>query len=213
MIRTNVVKLTVIKAVAYRQKLTAGGSGITILRPDETQPGIASISNSTGEPIPAKNTNTKKYPIEAFKEAMELTNGMPFKKQKSVKVTKDMLVEAVEEKKEPEEVAINEDAYNKILKKYTDKNGKFSYELMNKDFIRFAKSSSVVRDMLAENKTLAAIRNYIVSNKFRNITDNPKLTDKEIKAIVKLLDEIYPKGIFKELDAELRKMIKVQKKK
>ena len=32
MIRTDTVQLTVIPAVAYRQKLTAGGSGIVILR-------------------------------------------------------------------------------------------------------------------------------------------------------------------------------------
>ncbi len=59
MIRTNVVKLATIPAIAFRQKLTAGGSGITILRPDVKQPGIASISTKTGEAIPAKNTDVK----------------------------------------------------------------------------------------------------------------------------------------------------------
>lgn len=34
MIRTNVVKLSVIKGIAYRQKLPAGGSGIVIIRED-----------------------------------------------------------------------------------------------------------------------------------------------------------------------------------
>ena len=41
MVRTDIVELTVIDAVAFRQKLTAGGSGITILRYDAEQPGIA----------------------------------------------------------------------------------------------------------------------------------------------------------------------------
>ena len=40
MIRTNVVNLTVIPAIAYRQKLPSGGSGVTILRYAVEQPGI-----------------------------------------------------------------------------------------------------------------------------------------------------------------------------
>ena len=55
MIRTDTVTLTVIPAVAFRQKLPAGGSGVTILRYDAKQPGIASISKTSGEPIPAAN--------------------------------------------------------------------------------------------------------------------------------------------------------------
>lgn len=51
MIRTNVVLLSVIKAVAYRQKLMTGGSGIVIIRGDASQPGIASISKTSGEAI------------------------------------------------------------------------------------------------------------------------------------------------------------------
>ena len=51
MIRTNVVSLSVIKAVAYRQKLMTGGSGIVIIREDASQPGIASISKTSGEAI------------------------------------------------------------------------------------------------------------------------------------------------------------------
>ena len=52
MIRTDVVNLTVIEAVAFRQKLTAGGSGVTIFRYGIDQPGIASISKTSGEAIP-----------------------------------------------------------------------------------------------------------------------------------------------------------------
>ena len=66
MIRTNVVELTTIKAFAYRQKLKAGDNSILIYRPDVKQPGIASISKSTGEPVIAKNTNLEKFPLEAF---------------------------------------------------------------------------------------------------------------------------------------------------
>ena len=67
MIRTDTVNLTVISAVAFRQKLTAGGSGVTVLRYDTKQPGIASISKTSGDAIPAANTPVDLYPMEAFK--------------------------------------------------------------------------------------------------------------------------------------------------
>ena len=48
MIRTEIVELTTIKAIAFRQKLMAGGAGVTVLRYDYDQPGIASISKTSG---------------------------------------------------------------------------------------------------------------------------------------------------------------------
>ena len=215
MIRTSAVKLTVIPAVAYRQKLTVGGSGIMILRPDYKQPGIASISTKTGEAIPAVNTNVKKYPLEAFKEAMDLTRGLPYKKQGNIKVNKDMVLETAEDvaEKVEEEVIVDSAEYQMIVDHYSDKNGKLSYDIMNKDFIKFAKSSSVVRDMITERKSAAAIRNYIVSNKFRNITGNHDLDSKQLKKITELLDEVSPKSVYKDIDAEVRKMLKTNKRK
>lgn len=213
MIRTNAVQLTVIPAVAYRQKLMSGGSGITILRPDAKQPGIASISKTSGKAIPAVNTDTALYPEEAFEEAMDLTRGLPYRKQNGIKVTKDMVIQPEEEKEQPEEnIMIDTFEYQKILDAYCDKNGKFSYDLLNKDLIRFAKSSSIVRTMVAEQRSAASIRNYVVSNKFKNITGDDELTSKELKAITELLDEIEPKGVFREFNSEIRKMLSVRKK-
>ncbi|MBQ1566558.1 MAG: hypothetical protein IIZ80_01555, partial [Erysipelotrichaceae bacterium] len=74
------------------------------------------------------------------------------------------------------------------------------------------KSSSVVRDMVAEGKSAAAIRNYVISNKIRNITGNDKLTSKQLKKIVELLDEVSPKGVYKELDSEIRRMLTANNK-
>ena len=86
MVRTNVVALNSVPGVAYRQKLPAGGSGIVILREDFEQPGIASISKTSGEAIPSTNTPKELYPQEAFQEAISLTAGLPYKKQGAVKL-------------------------------------------------------------------------------------------------------------------------------
>lgn len=210
MLRTKSVKLKTIPAMAFRMK-TADGPSITIQRADTQQPGISSLSKTSGQAVPSANTNLKLYPMEAFEEAIKLTNGLPYKKQKGVKVTKEM----VKEKKEKpiEEVIIDSEEYLKIVDKYSDKNGKLSYDLINKDFIKFAKSSSVVRKMIEEGTTAAKLRNYIVANKIGNITGNHDLDDKQIKKMVELLDETYPKGVFKELNDEIRKMLAANKKK
>ena len=207
MIRTETVSLKTIPAVAYRQKIPAGGSGIVILRRDKDQPGIASISKTSGEAIPTGNTSKSLYPDEAFREAIALTEGLPYKKRSapSPKETKPV------KEKEPEtelEVIIDSDDYNKIVEAYTDKTGKFSYKLLNKDLIKFINSSSIARKMIAEKKGEDEIRLYAVGSKFRGITKNHDLTDDQVLKIAELLDEISPKGIFREFNDELRKKIK-----
>ena len=210
MLRTKSVKLKTIPAMAFRMK-TADGPSITIQRADYKAAGIASISKTSGKPIISANTNLKYYPEEAFEEAIKLTNGLTYKKAKGMKVTKNQVRE--KKVKEPEEVIIDSDDYLKIVDKYSDKNGKLSYDLINKDFIKFAKSSSVVRNMIEEGTTAAKVRNYVVSNKIRNITGDQDLDDKQIRKMVELLDETYAKGVFKELNDEIRKMLAANKKK
>ena len=211
MIRTDAVKLTTIKAVAYRQKQADGDVGIVIIRPDQKQPGIAAINKKTGEPVPTANTNTARFPVEAFQEAFKLTAGMQLRRQGSLKVTKSMFA-SEKPAKEPEVISMNEAAYAAILNHYTDKNGKLSYDTINKEMIRFAHSSSIVRNMIAENKSLSQISEYIVFNKFRNIADNQDLSEGELKLIIEALNEADPKGVFKELNEEIKKLLAKNKK-
>ena len=213
MIRTTVVSLTVIKAVAYRQKLPAGGSGIVIIRENAAQPGIASISKTSGEAVPAANTPKRLYPQKAFEEAIALTAGLPYKVLGSVKLKDEVVTEEPAPKdEEPEAVVVSSAEYLKIVEKYTDKNGKLSYDLLNKDMIKFAHSSSVVRTMVEENAKAKEISQYVVGKKFRTITGNEKLTDAQVKKMTDLLDEVSPKGVFKEFNDEVRRALKAKKK-
>ncbi len=216
MIRTDIVNLTVIDAVALRQKLTAGGSGVTILRYDIDQPGIASISKTSGEAIPSANTPIDLYPQEAFNEAIKLTAGMPYKKRGGVrlekKIVKEVTPEADQEVLE-EEAFIDSSEYQKLVGEYTDKNGKLSYELLNRDLIRFAHFSKIVRAMLDEGATVKKLRTYIVSSKFRTVIGNKKQTEAQIMKMADLLDEVSPKSVFKSLNGELRKLSAANKQK
>ena len=210
MIRTSSVKLTTLPAVAYREKLAKGGSGIVIVRSDATQPGIASISKTSGEPIPSANTSADLYPVEAFKEAMELTAGMPYRKQGK---PKPVLIEVPEEEVPEIEVVVDSSEYQAVVDAYTDKSGKLSYALLNKDLIQFVHRSSVARRMIAAGEPEEAIRAYAVGAKFRTITGNGDLTDGQALKMAELLDEGSPKGVFKELNAEIRAKLGKGKKK
>ena len=214
MIRTNIVKLSVIDAVAYRQRLKKGGAGIVVIREGAKQPGIASISKTSGEAIPADNTPKKLYPQEAFNEAIALTAGMPFKRQGSVQLKGKVAVEEPAEKEaenEPEEVVVSSAEYLKLVEKYTDKSGKLSYDLLNKDMIKFAHSSSVVRKMIEGGAKPKEIKNYVTGTKFRNITGNAELTYAQIAKMIDLLDEVSPKGVLKEFNDEIRRKLRAQK--
>ena len=207
MIRTNVVKLSKINGIAFRQKLLSGGSGIVILREDSAQPGIASISKTSGEPIPTTNTSKKLFPLDAFREAIALTAGLPYRKQGKVQLKGESQPEEPTPEEQAEEEAVVDSAeYDKIVAKYTDKNGKLSYALLNRDMIKFAHSSSKVRKMVEDGESVEDIRLYAVGTKFRTIAGNPDLTDKQVLKMVELLDEVSPKGVFKEFNDELRKM-------
>lgn len=218
MIRTNSVTLTVLPALAYRQKFSSGGAGIVILRADATQPGIASISKTSGEPIVTDNTPADLYPVEAFKEAIELTAGLPYRKQGKPRIVAQDLQQVEVDPIEPEEevpeveVVIDTAEYQAIVDAYTDKKGKLSYELINKELIQFAHGSEVVQRMLDAGDPEDRIRLYIVGTKFRNITGNKDLTDEQVLKMAALLDEVSPKGVFKDLNAELRTWMGQRKK-
>lgn len=207
MIRTKLVELSTIEAAAYRQKLKDGKSGIVIMRYDTSQPGLASVNRRTGTPEPAANTNLETFPIEAFHEAIELTSGMPYSRRGAVKLSGNP--EAVDPDEElPEELATVDSAeYEAIVKAYTNKKGELSYELLNKDFIQFAKSSKIVADMAANRASLDEIREYVLRVKLESLTGNRELTVAQTKQIVEMLDEVSPRYVFRELNDEIIRML------
>ena len=206
MVRTELVNLSTIPASAYRQKLQAGGAGIVILRSDCKQPGMATISKTSGEPILDAKNPKRFYPKKAFQEAIELTAKLPYNKRSVPKL--EPVEKAPEKKAKPVvEVEVNEEDVKKIVDKYTDKKGKFSIPLMNEDMIRFSHYSKVVRNMITDKVSEKKIRLYVAGTKFRNITGNEELNDKQVLKIAEILDGMGKEGVFSELNAELRKKL------
>jgi hypothetical protein len=207
MIRTRLVELSTIEAVAYRRKLRGGHSGVVVLRYDTAQPGLAILNRNSGEPDPAANVPPGLYPIEAFREAIALTSGLPYTARGAVKLSAaPESPEDVEETAE-EAAAVCSDEYAAIVKAYTNRKGELSYELLNKDFIQFAKSSKIVADMVGARAPVEAIRDHVVRVKLEQLTGNRQLTDAQIVAIVAMLDEVSPRNVFREFNDEIRKML------
>jgi hypothetical protein len=206
-IRTKIVELSSIEAVAYRQKLRNGKAGIVILRYDSEQPGLASVNRRAGNPEPSANTNLEVFPLEAFQEAIELTSGMPYSRRGAVKLS-GYKEEVGTEEETPEEVATVDSAeYEAIVNAYTNKKGELSYELLNKDFIQFAKSSKLVGDMVANRASVDDIRDHVVRVKLESLTGNRDLTAAQTSRIVEMLDEVSPRYVFRELNDEIIRML------
>ncbi|RUR53201.1 hypothetical protein [Vreelandella populi] len=207
MIRTIMVELSTIEAAAYRQKLRGGHSGIVIMRYDTDQPGIATVNRKSGEPDPSHNTDLKLFPLEAFNEAMELTSGMPYSRRGKVKLSAEKEDANAQEETAEELATVDSDEYEAIVEAYTNRKGELSYELLNKDFIQFAKSSRVISDMVANRALEDDIRDHVVKVKLESITGNRELTVAQTQRIVEMLDEVSPRHVFKELNDEIRKML------
>lgn len=212
MIRTSTVQLTTISAVAYRQKLVSGGAGITIWGNNVRQPGLASISKTSGEAIPTANTPLEHYPPEAFAEAIKLTAGLPYKNLGKVQLPEGLAVEPEEAEDAPAqpeiEAVIDSTEYQRVVDAYSDKDGRLSYTLLNKDLIQTAKASGQVRLMIEDHASLEEIRLQVVKAKLRSVSRNPALTDEQVQLMIELLDEISPKGVLRPLNEEIRNWLR-----
>ncbi len=87
------------------------------------------------------------------------------------------------------------------------KKGELSYDLINKDFIQFARSSQIVGDLVANRASEDEIRNHVVKVKLEQLTGNRDLTEAEAQRIVDMLDEVSPRFVFRELNDEIRRML------
>ena len=217
-IRTRLVELSILEAVAYRQKLRGGQSGVVILRPDTAQPGLALLNHQSGQPDPAANTPADLYPLEAFQEALELTSGLPYSSRGPVRspaavpgapaaVAVDAPAASPELAEEPSSAdlaTVNSADYQAIVKAYTNKKGELSYDLLNKALIKAAHSNPFVAEMQAAGASLEEIRDHVIKANFEAVTGNRSLSPVDVQRIVAMLDEVSPRSVLREFSEDLR---------
>ncbi len=218
-IRTRLVELSSLEAVAYRQKLRGGQAGVVILRQDSAQPGLALLNRNSGQADLAAHTPAALFPQEAFQEALELTAGLPYSSRGPVRspaaVAGAAVAEAaatapspLDEDHTPEELAtVNSADYAAIVKAYTNKKGEISYELLNKALIQAARSNPYVAEMVGRQASLEEIRDHVLKANFEAVTGNRSLSLAEVHHILELLDEVSPRSVLRDFNEDLRKLL------
>jgi len=208
MIRTVTVRLTRMNGLAYKQKLVAGGAGLTIMTPNEKA--VFTINKRDGSTVPYGIVDTELFTGAVIEEALELTRNLSFKRLGNVtKVYDDSHcdetpaeLEADDDK--PSIDVVESKEYEGFIMEYTDKNGKFSYQLMNRDLMKFADSSSVVGGMIANADSGDAILRYIVRSKAVSLAKTKSMDDEFLGAFIDTFDSMSTRSAFKELNAHIR---------
>jgi hypothetical protein len=205
-IRTVLVELSSLEAVAFRQKMPDGHSGVVILRYDNPQPGLALLNRHSGEPDIAANTPHDLFPLEAFQEALALTSGMPYSRRGRVKLQATVAEPVAEEPAAAEDdlATVSSADYAAVVKAYTNRKGELSYDLLNKALIQAAHGNPYVTEMKARGATLEEIRDHVVKANFESITGNRALTQAEVNRIVAMLDAVSPRSVLREFNEDLR---------
>jgi hypothetical protein len=211
-IRTKVVELTTIPAMAYKVKLRSGGAGIKLHFTNEDATAFAEIDKRSGEVVLDELAATAPGLAEGFEEAQELLSGLPYSARGKVKIlvsndTEDEEVSEEEAEKVTAACMVNSDEFRAITDRFSDENGKINYTLMNKQFIQFAASSSVVRDLVSKRDKTANILLFVLKNRAAFLANKREhLPDDHAQALLDALNEINPRSAFKELSLHLRKM-------
>ena len=210
-IRTPVVELMTIPAIAYKQKLASGGSGVKLFRLDTDATAVITIDRRTGEGVPHGKIDTQLFPEDALSEAIALTVGMAYSARGKIKVTTQLEIKESDDVDETEIEKIDmvgSNEYIAIIERYSDEKGKLNYPLMNKDFIQFASKSKTVNEMVQNKADTEELVRHILKNRAGFIAGTKEtLSDAQTDALLETLDEIDPRSAFKELTQHLKRML------
>jgi len=209
-IRTKAVELSVIPAIAYKQKLSAGGSGVKIQRLDQDAAAVVTLDKRSEDWKPYGKLDEELFPVAAIEEAIEATRGLPYSARGNVKispaeiqkdedVSEDAPADLVDMTISPE--------YQTLIKYYSNDKDRLNYKLLNKDLIQFADKSKVVSTMIQEGKSRDEIVNFVVQSRINNIFNGKsQLDQKTTELLIESLNEIDPRSAFKELKAYLNRL-------
>lgn len=211
-IRTAAVELSGIPAIAYKQKLMQGGSGLRIMRLDQDADATFTIDKREGFAQPFGKVDEALFPAEAVYEALDATQGLPYGARGKIKVS------VFETKEEPEvdvtEAAaenvidmVDSDEYKAFVERYSDGKGKMNYTIMNKDLIQFASRSKTVQTLIDERASEEDILVAIIKSRAALLANKKdSLPDDQVLLLMETLDEIDPRSAFKELKNHIRRM-------
>ncbi|MCL2573070.1 MAG: hypothetical protein FWE34_00785 [Defluviitaleaceae bacterium] len=217
-IRSKVVELNTIPAIAYKIRLKQGGSGIKIHRTDRDETAFVELDKRSGGIVPNAHNKLEFFPEEAFDEAIAELVGLAYSARGKVRFIATETVEDGEiEVPEDEAPGTHEDAtanvvdsdeFIAIVDMYSDEWGKLNFPLMNKQFIQFASKNKTVSEMIGDRAGENEILIRIVQNRAAFLANNRDfISDDEAAALIDVLDDMCRRSAFKELKLHIRKML------
>lgn len=210
-IRTQATELTSIPAIAFKQKLAAGGAGLKLLRLDMDATAVFTLDRRTGDAVSYGPVNAAIFPEEAVREAMELTQGLPYSARGKIAVkgyATEVEAEDVAENQADAIDMVDSEEYQSIVARYSDERGRLNYSLLNKDFIQFAAKSKIVGEMVAARALDQDILCCIVKSRAQYLSGKKEsLRDEQVTLLIETLDEIDPQSAFKEVKAYIRRLL------
>ena len=209
-IRTKAVELNTIPAIAYKQKLPAGGAGVKIQRMDQVADAVVTLDKRSEGWAPYGKIESDLFPIAAIEEAIEAVRGLPYSARGNVKISPAELdvEEDVSEDAPADQVDMTlSPEYQTLIKYYSNERGRLNHDLMNKEMIQFAVKSSVVSSMIQQGKNRNEIVNFVVQSRINNLMNGKSnLDEAKTELLIESLDEIDPRSAFKELKAYLNRL-------
>ena len=217
-VRSKVVELNTIPAIAYKLRLKEGGSGIKIHRTDRNETAFVELDKRSGGVVPNPRNIAEFFPEEAFEEAVEELLGLSYSARGKVKIETSETIEAgeieVPEDEAPgahEDVTANvvdSDEFAAIIDMYSDGTGKLNFQLMNKQFIQFASRNKTVSEMVGNRVSENDILIRVLQNRAAFLAGKKDfISDDEAAALLDVLDDMCRRSAFKELKLHIRRML------
>jgi len=217
-IRTKTAELSTIPAIAYKQKINVkrlargkregGGSAIKIIRTDTNSEATFYADKRTGELRARKSYNEALFPQEAIDEAQEILAGVPYGSRGLIRIvaTEDVQEEEIVENDEQD--FTTSDEYITIVAMYSDPTGKLNFDRLNRDFIKFASSSTTVSKMAAEGASVDEIVVFIVKSRATVLSGKKEsLSDEDVESLIEALNEICVRNAFGDLRVWLQRTL------
>ena len=172
------------------------------------------MGEHSGGVIPYGDFKPEFCPRKAFKEALETTSGLHDCARTKIKISPTAVTaDDVVEQAPPDQTDMTlSPEYSALIRYYSNDRGKIDYQLLNRDFTKFAARSKVVAGLAAAGTSQEEILAFVVKSRITRLArlkESPD--DKSILLLIETREEIDPHSAFKGLKACINRLLTEQK--
>jgi hypothetical protein len=205
MIRTKLVELETIPAIAYREKLITGDEVIAIIREDNPKIALRTIDRLTRKLIfEVSEENNSNYPANSFQEAYQITQGFPYEIRPAISLFQE---EDLNESEGMIEL-LKSTIYQLLLQKYKMA-GLWNMEPWNDELILFMKTGTWLKDFLQNGYEESEVFIYVVKETANLLgEEKDEITRNQAALLINLVESCFVENPFKKAKEYLSKKSK-----